>query len=126
MINAIPAEKGTSEGFAPREIVTGKRLNLNHLKSPFGEYIEASVYAYFKNDIKGRTHPCISLGPSGNWQGSKICFDPETSKVVLRRTITRLPMPERFIKVINYWVKLQNTAGFKKNLELWDCIKKQI
>ena len=74
-INAIPAEKGISERFASREIVTGKRLNLNHLKAPFGEYIEAIVDADVKNDTKGRTHPCISLGPSGNWQGSQICFD---------------------------------------------------
>ena len=69
MINAIPVAKVVSERFAPREIVTGKRLNLNHLKSPFGEYIEASVDTYVTHDMKGRTHPCISLGPSRNWQG---------------------------------------------------------
>ena len=39
MINAIPAAKGISERFVTREIVTGKRLNINHLKYPFGEYI---------------------------------------------------------------------------------------
>ena len=70
MINVIPAEEGISEQFAPHEIVTGKCLNLNHLKSPFGKYIEASVYADVTNEMKGITHPCISLGPSGNWQGS--------------------------------------------------------
>ena len=66
MINTIPAKKGISERFAPHEIVTGKHLNTNHLKSPFGEYIEAIVDANVTNDMKGRTHPCISLGPSGN------------------------------------------------------------
>ena len=75
------------------------------------------------NFMTGRTHPCIYLGPSANWQGSKICFDLETGKVVLRRTITRLPMPEHFIKVIIDWVKSQKTAGFKKNLEIWDRMK---
>ena len=95
MINAIPAAKSISERFAPREIVTGRRLNLNHLKDIFGENIEAIIYDYVTNNMKGRTHPCIYLGPSGNWQGSQMCFDLETGKLVLRRTITRLTMPER-------------------------------
>ena len=33
MINAVPAAKGISDQFAPREIVTGRRLNLKHLKA---------------------------------------------------------------------------------------------
>ena len=103
MINAVPAEKGVSERFAPRDIFTGKRLNINNFKDPFGQYIEASGDADFINDMKGRTHPCISLGPSGNWHGSQMCFDLETCKAVLRRNITRLKMPERVIKFINDW-----------------------
>ena len=120
IINAIPAAKCISERFAPREIVTGKCFNLNQLKSPFGKYIEASMDADVTNDMKGRTHPCISIGPSGNWQGSQIFFDLETGKLVLIRTITRLPMPERGIKVVNDWGKSQKTAGFKNKLEFWD------
>ena len=69
MINATPEEKGILERFAPHEIVTGKHLNLNRLKSPFGKFIEASVYADVTYEMKGRTYPCISLGPSGNWKG---------------------------------------------------------
>ena len=102
MINVIPAAKVISERFAPHEIVTGKRLNLKHLKAPFGEIIEASVDADVTNYIKGRTHPCIFLGPSGNCQSSQMCFDLEKVKVVLIRTITRLPIPERVIKIIKY------------------------
>ena len=70
MINAIPAANGISERFAPCEILAGKFLNLNHLKAPFGEYIEASVDADITNFTKEINHPCISLGPSENWQGS--------------------------------------------------------
>ena len=54
-----------------------------HLQATFGEYIEASVDADVTNDMKGCTHACISLGPSGNWQGSQVCFDLETGRVVL-------------------------------------------
>ena len=43
--------------------------------------------------------------------------------MVLRRTITRLPISERVIKVINDWGKSQKTAGFKNKLEFWDHMK---
>ena len=93
MVNAVPAAKGISDRFAPCEIVTGRRLNFKHLQAAFGEYIEESVDAEVATDMKGCTHACISLGTSGNWQGSQVCFDLETGKVVFRRTITRLLMP---------------------------------
>ena len=105
MINVVPAAKGISDWFAPREIFIGRRLTINHLKSPFGEYIEVSVDADVTNGMKGITHPCISIGTSGNWQGSQVCFDLETGSVVSRRTIKRLPMPDCVIKVINDWGK---------------------
>ena len=71
MMNAVPAAKGISDRFAPREIVTGRCLNFKHLTAAFGEYIEDRVDAEVTNDMKGRTHACISLGTSGNWQGSQ-------------------------------------------------------
>ena len=84
MINAVPTGKGISTWFAPREIVTGRRLNFKHLKAGFGDYIEAMTNNEVTNDMKGRTHGCVSLVPSGNWQGSQVCFDLKTGKVVLR------------------------------------------
>ena len=107
MINAVPAMKGISDCFAPREIVTGRRLNLKHINAGFGDYIEAPTDEIVTNNMKGRTHGCISLGPSVNWQGSQVCFDLETSRVVLRRNIKVLPMPDSVIQVINNWGKSQ-------------------
>ena len=126
MVNEVPAAKGIRDRFSPREIVTGRRLNFNDLQDEFGEYIEASLYAEVTNDMKGFTHACISLGPNGNWQGSQVCFDLETGKVVFRRTITRLPMPTSIIQVINNWGKSQKNADFKNKLEYWDRLKKKI
>ena len=123
MINVIPEAKGISELFSLRDIVAGKCLNINHLKSPFGKYIEASVDADVTNYITGRTHPCIFLGPSVNCQSSQMCFDLEKGKVLLRRTITRLPIPEGVIKIINDWGKSHKSAGFKNKLELWNHMK---
>ena len=53
MINAVPEAKGISDRFAPREIVTGRRLNLKNIKSGFGDYIEATTDNEVTNDMKG-------------------------------------------------------------------------
>ena len=120
MINAVPAAKGISDRFAPREIVTGRCLNLKYIKAGFGDYIEASTDEIVTNDMKGRTHGCISLGPSGNWQGSQVCFD---DIVVLRGNIKVLYMPDSVIHVINNWGKSQKNTDFKNKLEFWDRLK---
>ena len=87
--------------------MTGRRLDLKHIKSGFGDYIEASTDDIVTNNMKCRTHGCISLGPSGHWQGSQVCFDLETGRVVIRRNIKVLPMPDSVIQVINNWGKSQ-------------------
>ena len=125
MANAVPAANGISDRFAPHDIVTGRRLNFKHLQAAFVEYIEAREDAEFTNDMKGRTHACISLGPSGHWQGSHVCFDLETGKVVFRGTITRLPMPTSIIQVVNNWGKSQKNADFKNKLEFWDRLNQK-
>ena len=84
MIISVPAAKGISDRFAPSEIVTGRRLNLKHIKAGFGDYIEATTDNKVTNDMKGQTHGCVCLGPSENWQGSQVCFDLKTGRVVLR------------------------------------------
>ena len=93
---------------------------MKHLKAGFGDYIEASTDKIITNDMKMRTHGCISLGPSGNWQGSQVCFDLETGRVVIRRNIEVLPMPDSVIQVINDWGKSQKNTDFKNKLEFWD------
>ena len=114
-----------SDRIAQREIVTGRRLNFKYLQAAFGEYIEARVDAEVNNDMKGRTHDGISLAPSGHWQGSQVCFDLETGKVVFRRTITRLPMTTSIIQVINNWVKSHKNADFNNKLGFWDPLKQK-
>jgi hypothetical protein len=87
MLNSVPAAKGIKIRFAPREIVTGLRLNLKHIKAGCGDYIEASTDEIITNDTKFCTQGCVPTGPSGNWQGSQVCFDLETGRVVIHRVI---------------------------------------
>jgi hypothetical protein len=105
-INAMPSESGVSEVYSPREIVTGMKLDFKrHCRARFGAYVEASYDDDITNTLKDRTYSCIALGPTGNIQGSMKCFDLKTGRVVKRRTITVLPMPDRIIKQVQKWGK---------------------
>ena len=74
MLNVVTNKEGASEHVSPRTLI----------KVLFGAYVEASTDADITNDMKSITHPCISLGPSGNMQGSLKCFDIRTGKVIIR------------------------------------------
>ena len=73
--------------------------------------------------MKDRTHSCLSLGPAGNLQGSLKCFDILTGKVVTRRTIKVLPMPDRFLKTPNRWGLMSRTTVFGDKLEFLNRMK---
>jgi hypothetical protein len=96
---------------------------LKHIKAGFGDYIEALTDDTITNDMNFCTQGCVSLGPSGNWQGSQVCFDLETGGVVLCRVIKVLPMPDSIIEVINNWGKSQKNEDFRNKLEFWVKIK---
>ena len=98
-INAFLAENGASQEYSPREIVTGLKMDFQkHCRARWGSYVEASVDDIVTNTQVNRTHPSICLGPTGNMQGSVWCYDLKTKKVVKRRTITPLPMPDCVIR----------------------------
>ena len=70
-------------------------------KAMFGSYVEASRDDKITNDMKSRTDPCLALGPSGNLQGSVKCFDLKTGRILIRRTVTSMPVPDSLVKVVN-------------------------
>eukprot|EP00957_Ditylum_brightwellii_P106127 8095822-Ditylum_brightwellii.AAC.1 len=123
MLKSVPAAKRISDCFVPHEIVTGRLLNLKHIKAGFGDYIEASTDNTITNDMKFCTRGCVSLGPNRNWQESQVCFDLETGRVVLRRVIKVLPMPDSVIEVINNWGKSHKNEDFRNKLEFCDRLK---
>ena len=103
-LNAIPRKSGAVQGISPRELVTGRTVNYKKdCRACMGGYVEASTYTIFTNDNTPCTHSCISLGLSGDRQGSVKCFDLETGKFVVRRTINQIPWPERMIENASAW-----------------------
>ena len=100
-INAFVNENGASKVFSPRELLTGMKVDYEkHCQARWGAYIEASDDADVTNDMRDRTSPCVVLGPTGNVQGSVRCFNLETKKVITRRTVKELPMPDRVVRRI--------------------------
>ena len=98
-INAITCKSGELQGIYPRKLVIGRTVSYKReCWACIEDYVEASTYAIVTNDNTPRTHSCIALVRSGNLQGSVKCFDIETGKVVVRRTINQIPCPERMIK----------------------------
>ena len=105
-LNVFPLQSGITGGFSLREIVTGLTVNFTkHCTVDVGACVEASIDAIITNGNNDRTHACIALGPSGNRQGSIKCFDLDTVRVVVRRTVKQMICPERLLSKAKVWGK---------------------
>ena len=106
MLNTVPDASGISEKYSPDEIVISRKLDMKKdCWARFGAYVEASKDADIINTMAERTHSCLTLGPSGNLQGSVKCFDLLTGRVVVCQTNKVLLMPDSIPKLINRWGK---------------------
>ena len=119
-LNAIPADSGIGEIFR-HEIVPGRKIDIKKdCRAVFVAYFEASKDADITNTMAERTHRCLALGPSGNLQGSVICFDLITGKVIVRRTIKVLSMPEIILKLANRFGESSRSQQYGNKLEFLD------
>ena len=86
--------------------MTGLTVNLTkHCTVDVGAYIESSIDAIIANGNNDRTHACITLGPSGNIQGSINCLDLDTGSVVVRMTFKQMICTERLLRKANAWLE---------------------
>ena len=68
--NVVPDALGVSERNSPRKIVTQRKFDFDRdCKVLLGAYVQAGNDAIVTNTMKLRTHGCVALGTSGNWQG---------------------------------------------------------
>ena len=117
-VNAVPDILGVSERYSPREIVTQQKFDFERdCKVQFGAYVQASNDAIITNTMKPRTHGCVALGTSGNWQGLTMCFDLDAGKVVTRRIIEEIPYPDCVIKRVNEWGKTTRGEKYSDGVE---------
>jgi Reverse transcriptase (RNA-dependent DNA polymerase) len=108
-INAFPPKGGVSSHISPRGILTGTQFDYKkHCKLPFGSYVQAHEEPSPTNTQAARTVGAISLGPTGNLQGSYKFLNLRTGRLITRRTWTSLPMPDEVIARVNALGKSEN------------------
>ena len=122
-INFFP-KKGMVGGgiLSPRELVTGQKLDVSRFaKLSFGSYVQVHEDDMVTNTMAPRTLGALSLGPSGNSQGTYKFLNLLTFRVIHRRSWTELPITRDIIELINSYASRDSTAGELPSILLgWD------
>ena len=80
-------------------------------KLMFGDYAEVHEANTITNSLNPRTRPVMCMGPTGNIQGLIKCMCIETGKKIVRRSCTRLPMPDSIIRKVEMLAERASTEN---------------
>jgi len=95
-LNCIPK---SGQEHSPRDLVFGEQ-KINYettCRLPFGAYAQVHDDLDVTNTMQSRTTGAISLGATGNVQGTYRFFNLHTGEVIVRRKWTELPIPHEAI-----------------------------
>ena len=108
-LNVFPVKSGVCETFSPREILLRWRMDAKkHCRVLPGSYCEVHDEPNLTNTTVSRTHKGISLGPTGNLQGSVKFYCLNTFRVLKQRAFTEIPMPTAVIDKVDKIGKKEN------------------
>jgi hypothetical protein len=96
-LNNIPK---MGQDYSPRDLIFGEqKLNYKTLcRIPFGAYAQVHDDQSITNTMESRTTGAISLGGTGNIQGTYKFLSLRSGEIVVRRTWTELPVPQDVIE----------------------------
>ena len=97
-INSLPNKNDISQEYSTSEIATQCKMDFRkHCQCEFIIYLKSRGDYVVTKNMTQRTHKAITLGPSGNLQGTHklICF--KTGLLLKWRINTAVPMPYRVI-----------------------------
>ena len=101
-LNVFPVKSGVSETFSLREILLLWIMDAKkHCRVLPGSYCEIHDELNPTTTTVIRTHEGISLGPTGNLQGSVKFYCQNTGRVLKRRAFTDIPMPTAVITKVD-------------------------
>ena len=101
-LNVFPVKSGILQIFLPRELLVRWRLDYKkHCRVLPGTYCEVHDEPVPTNRMVSRTHEAITLGYTGNSQGSIKFYCINTGWVLKRRLFTPMPMPDSMIQRVN-------------------------
>jgi hypothetical protein len=120
-INFFPPKGGISSTLSPRAIVAGLAPNAEkHCKIPFGAYAQVHADAQNNSAMISRTVGAISLGPTGNIQGTYKFMSLLTGRLIKARSFTPLPMPEEVIKQVEEMIPISHLSDQGEANTDWD------
>ena len=101
-LNAFPVKSGISQTISLQELLMRWRLDYKkHCRVQPGTYCEVHDEPVPTKTMAWRSHEAITLGPTGNLQGSVKFYCINTGRVLKHRSFTPMPMPNRVIKQVN-------------------------
>ncbi len=107
-LNAFPNKNGVSEDYSPQELLVRQKVDCRkHRRVPFGAYCKDRGQT---NTMASQTRGEISLGPTGNMQGTYKFMCLDNGKVIKRRQFKELPMPGSVIRRVEEMGK-RGTTG---------------
>jgi hypothetical protein len=102
LLNFFPTKGGVSDTLSPKTIMSGETLDFKkHLSLQIGQYCQVHEEDTPRNSQVARIKGEISLGPSGNLQGSFKFMTLNSGKIIVRRSWDVIPMPDVVINRVN-------------------------
>jgi len=115
-LNSIPKN---GQDYSPRDLIFGEqKLNYDTVcQIPFGAYAQVHDDLEITNTMQSRTTGAISLGATGNTQGTYRFFNLSTGELIVRRKWTELPIPQEVIMRLQDMTYAELDQNSKVNFE---------
>jgi hypothetical protein len=117
-LNNFPVANGIFTTWSRREIIFRHWLNYtHHFCTPFGAYCEVHEENTPTNNITTHVTPAISLGPTGNFQGTYNFLSLVTGQVIQCHHFDEVPVPDAVIARVS---ELAKHLGIARDLVFAD------
>jgi len=108
-LNNIPK---SGQEHSPRDLILGEqKLDYEAIcRIPFGAYVQVHDDPTITNTMQSRTTGAISLGATGNAQGTHRFFSLKTGEVIVRRTWT---LGQNCLFRVKQWINYKNSLKMR-------------
>jgi hypothetical protein len=110
-LNIFPVKGGVSKSYSPHMILNQTNLDYTkHCVVPFGAYVQANDESTKTSSNVTRTLDAIYLHPAQNQQGGHELMDLNSSQLISRNIVHKIPVTNVVIKAVE---KMACQQGFK-------------
>ena len=114
-LNDLPDKDWISQKYSPRKMVTKWNLEFKkQQKVVLGSYMEAHDNPNIINKIPPNTDDYITIGPTGNLQGTQKMFCLKPGRVLKRMKTNPMIASDQITKKMNEWCKKSKRYQYGK------------